>query len=153
MRYLRNIIAAAVLAVSAQAMADNYSFLNISQNVGEASFQVSQIERITFDSGKMIVHLTDGSTQELETSSLQKMVFSATGSQGIGTIAFDENKIHIDDGQLRLQLDEGEKAFIYNMKGEMVYTTNRSGVFQLDNLKKGVYIIRVGNVTKKVMTK
>ena len=39
------------------------------------------------------------------------------------------------------------------MKGEMVYTTNRSGVFQIDNLKKGVYIIRVGNAAKKVMTK
>lgn len=153
MRYLHSILAAVFLALSTQAMADEYSFLNISQQGSEASFQVSQIERITFDSGSMIVHLTDGSTQSLELSGLQKMSFSATGSMGIGNIAIGENKIHVGDGQLRLQLDGGEKAYIYDMKGEMVYTTNRSGIFQLDNLRKGVYIIRVGNVTKKVMTK
>lgn len=153
MRYLRNAMAAVALAVSLQVTADNYSFLNISQNGGETSFQVSQIERITFDSNNMIVHLTDGTTQQLELSGLQKMIFSDTDSQGLGTIAFDENKIRVGDGQLRLQLDGGEKAYIYNMKGEMVYTTNRSGVFQIDNLKKGVYIIRVGNAAKKVMTK
>ena len=146
-------MAAVALAVSLQVTADNYSFLNISQNGGETSFQVSQIERITFDSNNMIVHLTDGTTQQLELSGLQKMIFSDTDSQGLGTIAFDENKIRVGDGQLRLQLDGGEKAYIYNMKGEMVYTTNRSGVFQIDNLKKGVYIIRVGNAAKKVMTK
>lgn len=153
MRYLRNIFAATLLAMSTPVMADDFSFLNISQEGGETSFQVSQIERITFDSGYMIVHLTGGTTQKLELSGLQKMIFSATGSQGIGSIATEGNKMHIADGQLRFQLEENEKAYIYNMKGEMVYTANRSGVFQLDNLKKGVYIVRVGNATKKVMTK
>ena len=77
---------------------------------------------------------------------------SPTDTQGIGAISADEQKIRFDGGYLRLQLDEGEKAMIYNMKGELVYATNRSGVVQACNLKKGMYIVRAGNVTKKIIS-
>ena len=73
--------------------------------------------------------------------------------EAVGSVVADEEKIKISDGQLRLQLEDNEKAYIYNMKGEMVFVTNRSGSFQIDNLRKGIYIVRVGNTTKKVMTK
>lgn len=154
MRFLKTFIAAVMLALSTQvALADNYAFLNIGDEDGETSFEVSKISKITFDAGSMILHLADGNQQQLPLYSLKKMFFSETANQGIGNIAFDEQKISIGDGQLRLQLDGGERAVIFNMKGEQVYTTNHSGSLQLDNLQKGIYIVRVGNISKKVMTK
>ncbi len=154
MKFLLNIIAAIALALSTQmAWADDYAFLNINAENGENSFQVNQISEITFDTSNMIVHLADGSQQQLPLSGLNKMFFAQTGSQSIGSIALEAEKIRTVGGQLRLQLDEGEKAVVYNMKGTLVYTTNRSGSVQLDNLPKGIYIVRVGNTTKKILTK
>ena len=154
MRFLRNLLALVVLLLSTQvALADNYAFLNISDNNGETSFELNQISRITFDASNMVVHLSDGSQQQLPLIGLKRMFFSETGTQNTTSIAFLGQKINVGDGQLRLQLDEGERAMVYNMKGSLVYTTNHSGTLQLDNMPKGVYIIRVGNVTKKIMTK
>ena len=153
MKSLGNIIAALMLILCAQtAMADDYAFLNISGEGGENSFRLSQIGKITFGTTDMTVHLTDGSQQQLPLAGLEKMFFSETSSQGV-TTTFGLQKISIGDGMLRLQLDEGENAYIYNAGGRLVYSTNRSGTVQIDNLGKGVYIVRVGNAVKKVMTK
>ena len=114
MKNLRNMMAVAMLALSVSAMADDYDSQNASQDVDEASFQMSQ---------------------------------------GIGDMDTDGQKMRLSGGQLFLQLDNGEKAYIYNMRGEKVYATNRSGVVNIDNMRKGIYIVRVGNVTRKVMTK
>lgn len=141
------------VAVSSCALADGYAFLNVGHSGGESAFELNRIERITFDAGFMVVSLTGGAEQRLELSGLQKMFFSATGSQGIDDAGAGDDKIGIGGGELRLRLEAGEKAYIYNMKGEVVHTANRSGVFRLDNLQKGVYIVRLGSVTKKVLTK
>lgn len=63
------------------------------------------------------------------------------------------SKIKYDGRCLRLYVDEGERATIYNMKGEVVFTTNRSGEFQFDNLHKGLFIVRVGDQIKKILSK
>lgn len=153
MKAIRNIMMAAMLAVGMNAMADNYAYLTVGQDNGETSIEVSQISKITFDASNMIVHLSNGSQQELPLSSLSRMFFSETGSQGISLMQAGQEKIRYEGGSLRLQLADGEKAIIYNMKGEAVYTTNRSAEVTLDNLHKGVYIVRVGSETKKIMSR
>lgn len=152
MKAIRNILMAAMLTVGMSAMADNYAYLTVGQEDGETSIEVSQISKITFDASNMIVHLSNGSQQELPLSSLSRMFFSET-SQGISLLQAGQEKIRCEGGCLRLQLADGEKAYIYNMKGEMVYTANRSTEVTLDNLHKGVYIVRVGTETKKIMSR
>ena len=144
---------AVMLAVGMNAMADNYAYLTVGQDGGETSIEVSQISKITFDASNMIVHLSNGSQQELPLSSLSRMFFSETASQGISLMQAGQEKIKYEGGSLRLLLADGEKATIYNMKGEAVYTTNRSSEVTLDNLHKGIYIVRVGNETKKIMSR
>lgn len=153
MKTIRNMMMAVMLTFGMHAMADNYAYLTIGQDGGETSIEVSQISKITFDTSNMIVHLSNGSQQEVSLSSLSKMFFSETGSQGITMMQAGQEKIKYEDGCLRLQLADGERAYIYNLKGEMVYTANRSTEVTLDNLHKGVYIVRVGNETKKIMSR
>jgi hypothetical protein len=143
---------AAMLTLGMNAMADNYAYLTVGQDEGETSVEVSQVDKITFDASNMVIHLSDGNEQSLPLGSLSRMFFSET-SQGIFALQTSRDKIKYEDGCLRLQLADGERAVIYNMKGEMVYTTNRSTEVTLDNLHKGVYIVRVGNETKKIMSR
>jgi hypothetical protein len=153
MKALRNIIAALMLAVSSTVMADNFAYLTIDQTGSETSFEISQISKITFDATNMIVHLTDGTQQQLPLASLTKMFFSDKGSQGIATISSDQGKIRVENGRLYLKLAEGEQAVVYNMKGEQVFATDRTASYELGGLQKGVYIVRVGDQVKKVTSK
>ena len=153
MKAIRNIIAALMLVLSTTALADNFAYLTIDQTGGEASFEISQISKITFDADNMILHLTDGTQQQLPLASLTKMFFSDKGGQGIATISSDNAKIRVENGRLYLKLAEGERAVVYNTKGEQVFAADRSSNFELGGLQKGVYIVRVGDQVKKVTSK
>jgi len=152
MKAFRNIFMAAMLAFTTQAVADDFAYLTVSQDNGSSSFQVSQISKITFDASNMVLHLSDGTTQQLPLASLSKMFFSAS-AQGIATISAASEKIHFDGGQLRLDIGSGEQAVIYNLKGQQLFTATTSTEYNLNTLPKGVYIVRVGNQTKKVMNR
>lgn len=152
MNTLRNFFSATLLSLASVAMADNFAYLTIGQNDGETSFSISQISKITFDEQNMILHLSDNTTQQLPLASLSKMFFSNEG-QGIATIQGNNSKIQMDGDQLRLRLDKGERAVVYNMKGEQVFSANASTEFQLGRLQRGVYIVRVGDEVKKVMNR
>jgi hypothetical protein len=153
MKYLRRKIFTILIALSTSAMADDHGYLNFSQVDGESSFHVGEISKMTFDDTNLIILTTDGSEQRLPLSGLQKMYFSENASQGIGTTETAANKISFGDGQLRLQLAEGEKATIYNMRGEQIFTANRSMTIDTGNLRQGVYIVRVGTIVKKFMSR
>ena len=152
MKTLRSIFLAAMLSLSGTVTGDNFAYLTISQSGSDTNFEVSQISRITFDEQNMILHLTNNTTQQLPLASLSKMFFS-DGNQGIAMIQPQQGKIVMDGDQLRLNLNEGERAVVYNLKGEQVFRANTSTTFQLGRLQRGVYIVRVGNETRKVMNR
>ncbi len=152
MKILRKIFAIGMLMTCSLAHADNYAYLTIGQEGGQTSVQVSQISKITFDADNMIIHLTDGTTQQMPLATLSKMFFTGT-NQGIAAVSASKDVISLDGTTLRLQLADGEQAAIYDLRGVQVFTANESVEFQTSNLRKGVYIVRVGNMTKKIMTR
>lgn len=152
MKTLRTLVASLLLAVGTSAtLADDYQYLTIAQTDGETSYTVSSIQKITFDASNMVLHLTDGTEQSLPLSGLSKMFFSKEGT-GIGLTPM-QSKMHFSGGVLRTNIAAGESLTIYNMKGEKVFSTNESGTFDLTTLTKGVYIVKVGTETKKVVNK
>lgn len=152
MKFFRTIIASAMLAVCSVAMADDYKYLTIGQYDGESSYSVSSIQKITFDTSNMILHLTDGTTASLPLSSLSKMFFSATSSD-IATVGAARSDVQFSHGMLRADISRGESVSVYNMSGHKVFSTNESGIFDLSNLSRGVYIIRVGDDSRKVINR
>ena len=153
MKAIRSMILSALLAVCAlSAQADNYQYLTVSGTDGDTSFAVSSIQRITFTATTMELHMTDGRQESLPLSSLSRMFFTAE-SLGIAPLTPTQSKLHFAGGVLRADLGAGERVTLYSMKGEQVFTTNVSGTYDLTRLTKGVYIVKVGNETKKVINK
>ena len=152
MTAIRTFVASLLLAIASIAMADNYQYLTVTQSGGETSFTVSDIQKITFDASNMVLHMTDGTTQTLPLASLQKMFF-ASESSAIEAVAQDKQKVRFGNGVLRADLQAGETVTLYNMKGEQVMRANESGTYDLSRLAKGVYIVKVGKETKKVVNK
>lgn len=152
MNILRNFFAIGFFMTCSLAHADNYAYLTIGQEGGQTSVQVSQIDKITFDANNINIHLTDGTTQQMPLASLSKMFFTGS-NQGIATVSASKEVISLDGTTLRLRLADGEQAAIYDLGGVQVFTANESVEFQTSNLRRGVYIVRVGNKTKKIMTR
>lgn len=153
MKALRNLFAALLLTATATtALADDYKYLTIAGDGTETSYEVDNIDRITFDATDMVLHLTDGNQQRLPLASLQRMFFTQTSS-GITATTRSQSKMHFEGGMLHADIARGETISVYNMKGERVFTANRSGAYDLSQLVKGVYIVKVGTETRKVVNK
>ena len=152
MTILRTFATSLLLAMSSWTMADDYQYLTVAEGDAETSFTVSSIQKITFDATNMILHMKDGTTQNLPLSDLHKMFFTESATD-IATLGNTKSKIQFAGGMLRADMAPGEKLTVYSMKGEQVFSANKSGSYDLSSLVKGVYIIRVGNVTKKVVNK
>lgn len=132
--------------------ADEYTYLTVTQGEGTSDFQISQIEKISFDQADMIVTLANGSEERLPLSGVSKMFFS-DGKQSIAKVNTDGSKIRLEDGVLKVQVEEGEMVRLYNLKGEEILSAKQSIAYDIRHLTKGVYIVRVGNESKKLMTR
>ena len=151
MNTIRTFIASALMALTCtSALADDYKYLTVDQNSGEVSFEVSNITKITFDATNMVLHLADGKTQQLPLAGLSRMFFAATSS---GIAEVDATKSKIQFSMLRATVAPGENLTLYNMKGEQVFSSSETGTFDLKTLTKGVYIVKVGKETRKVINK
>ena len=153
MKTIRTFIASLLLvAGSVTAMADDFQYLTVSGSDNETSFSVSKIQKITFEATNMVLVMTDGTEQRVPLAGLEKMFFSATPS-GIATVSTTQSKMQFSGGVLRATVASGETITVYSMKGEKVFSANESGIFDLSGLSRGVYIVKVGNETRKVMNK
>lgn len=155
MKALRNALMALLLTVSGTAFADSYAYLTIGQTGGETSVSVSDISRITFDSSNMVLHLANGTEQKLPLASLSKMFFSETGTNGIAAVS-TQPTISMKDGVLRVNITEPSTVTVYDMGGKAVRkvtATPGETEVNLNGMVKGVYIVKVGTETKKVMNK
>ena len=137
-------------------MADDYAYLTIDQTSGETSFAVSNINKITFNENNMVLHLTDGKQATLPLSQLSKLFFSDKDATGIASIGIEQSSISIQEGVLRVKADRGATVAIYDAGGRavrMVQAGDKETEVNLSGMVKGVYIVKVGNQTKKVMNK
>ncbi len=152
MKRLKTFWAAIMLLVGIHAMADNYAYLTITQTGAEKNFEVNQIDKITFDSSDMVLHLTTGTEQRLPLASLEKMFFSQTAA-GIATVSKSRSEMKVEDGQLRLTVADGERITLYNTKGEQLFSTSSDATYDMRSLGRGVYIVKMGQEARKLMNK
>ncbi len=152
MNKIRTFLASLLLTCCTVALADNFQYLTVSESDGETSYAVSDIRKITFDGMYMNMELKDGTIQTLPLADLSKMFFSQE-STGMATITPMKSRIQFAGGVLRATVEAGERIVVYNMKGVQVFSANESGQYDLSGLARGVYIIKVGTDTKKVINK
>jgi len=144
-----------LFALAGPTAADEYAYITVSQTSGNVDFSVEKIQKITFDASNMNVVLTDGSVESLPLSMLRSMFFS-TNPTDIDNLVTGKDTFAFSGGTLRVKGAGGQQVTLYNMKGEVlttVTTGEREAAINLSGLKTGVYIVKVGNETRKVMTR
>ena len=157
MKNLRNILAAWLLMVGATAFADDYAYLSIVETGGQSEVSINNIKNITFDDTNMLINLTDGNQQKLPLSGLTKMFFSGE-STSIQSVAANgkQTSFALKDGVLHVAGAQGANITVFDVNGKAVrnvIATRAETEINLSGLTKGVYIVRVGDQTKKILNK
>ena len=85
------------------------------------TYPVSELQKITFSNGNVVVHKTDGTTSSTAMSGIQRMYFGEITPDGINTLASDE--AYAWDGS-----DAGQ------LIGRITYADTRKGSYRLEYL-------------------
>lgn len=134
MKTLRILFIAIVAAIGMPAMADDYETLTVSLIDGsEIETSLFDFNVIKFEKGNMLFNNGDQTVKTFDMKTLHKMYFKTNGTSIEGT-------------------EVGENA-----EGIAIFTTSGlkvgTSVNDLQKLPRGIYIIRQGEIAKKVMLK
>lgn len=129
----KNMILSATVLLSATAFADDFNLYYDSSagNTGIKIESVANLQKITFEDGKMVTFTTDGKTQTLNTADIKRLFFSTEK-----TVTAIEG---VEEGAA------GEKVYeVFDLMGRKINIDPQTG-----ELPKGVYIVN----GKKILVK
>ncbi len=135
MKRIFSFVALCVMTLGTQVTA--YNYLTVTNTDGsQQSIDVTAGLTITFADGNMIA--TDGTTTTtLALSSLASMAFTAEASA-------------VED--LVAEVGGNAQVQVYSMDGKLIRSVSAK-MLQQGGMDKGVYIVKTGTTTKKVMIK
>lgn len=123
-----------MLLVVAKGFADDYGYLTVQKQDGTEQSFVATGLKLTFSGGKMIAE-QNGSSTTLTLSELSKMFFSKTAT------SIDRATSAAEDAELNVYTIDGVS------KGKV------ANALDVQIMGRGVYIIKQGNKTAKVVVK
>lgn len=143
---LKSILAALLLMVCANMMAEKY--LTITYSGSEQNISLPIVQKITFEEGYVVVTTAEGK-HSYPISVLDKMTFTES-EDAIKALPEQAENLTYKDGTLSIKGDGMLR--IYNTSGALISIANvKEGAnISLDNLPAGVYIVHMGNKTIKV---
>lgn len=122
-------------------------YLYVRQSGGDTQLAVSNIKEITFPSGSVVVTMTDGTSKTYSSSSFVSLRFNGNVNVGIEDVVNEESVVF--DGS-SITVPAGCGMTIYTTDGRLVYATEES-VADVTSLSKGIYIVKTGCVTTKIV--
>ncbi|MBR0046312.1 MAG: hypothetical protein IJP75_05430 [Bacteroidaceae bacterium] len=114
---------AGLMLMAGEALADDFNLYYITNEgiLAQQSWEVSSLQKITFENGQINVIATDGTTTVLSTSNIQKLIFfTEETATGIDKIKENEKAV--------------QKGKVYDLSGRRIKTDG-------NKLPKGFYII------------
>jgi len=129
--------AAFAIAMSAQCLADDVPTLTISKSSGDSKIVLSELLSIKYTDTDMILHMTDGSVQNIALDDIIVMQLGQ-GPTAINSVFSDCNS--------------NDSYTITDISGKLIAKGKVADSIVLPG-KKGLYIISVGEKSKKVLVK
>ena len=150
---MKKLLLAAIAAFAClSAFADDINlYVRNTSNV-ESSYAVSNLRKISFSNGNVVLTTQAGKTESIAISSVSKMYFS-TVSAGIND-TFGKNAMTWDGENLTFETAVG-KVNIYQPSGVLVMCAKTADAqsISLARLPKGIYLVKVGEKSFKIVKK
>ena len=146
----KNILAALLLTISANAMADEemYQYLTITYTGSVSNIYLPIVQRISFEDDYLKVTTTEG-WEKLPLSLVEKITFTESPT-AIEALPEQAENLTYKDGTLAIKGDGLLRIFSTNGALVSIANVKEGANVSLDNLPAGVYIVRMGDKTIKV---
>lgn len=120
--------------------ADDYNYLTFIQD-GQTTygFDLRKVKKITFDNDQLTVKTIDGKETDVVLSTLQRLAFTSSLPVGIQRTEASTTR---------------QPIYIYNVSGQMIRHfdgTSEQGKLNLSDLPQGIYIVKQGTETRKIL--
>ena len=146
----RLLLTLALAATAATATwAEDYTYLALNTASGSTVIARTQVRKLTFADGNVIIHQADGTTATQALSSLTSISFTSNPN-AVRAIAQTAATLRME-GRRLVAAGEG-MLLIYDAQGRTVRQASVDGSraeFGTDDLSRGLYIARLGNTTLK----
>ena len=146
---MKRIFLAVITAfISITAMADGENGLYIIAGDNSNSYPVSEIQKITFSNGNVVVEKTDGTKASTAMSSISRMYFGELET-AIQTIEGDSSSPW--DGK-NILIKGRQNVKVYHSSGSLVYEGqfNDGEAVSMESLPRGIYVVEVGSKSFKI---
>lgn len=157
MKTIRLYLTALLLALTATAQADDYAYLNVEGDDGNFTIEVQTVQKITFTQDHLVFHLSSGQERQVPLATLGRLAFSDQAGTGVERLSSDEGvRFCFDNGQVRITGAYGRQVAVYGIGGKMLHNAvcnDDDLLLNLSGLRRGVYIVRVGQEARKVLAR
>lgn len=143
MKIMKLLFFCCVMALSATASAQSYSYLTLRKTVGDETSLKAEGLKITFSNGQLVA--TNGEeTVSVPLSDMGSMFFSAQPTAIASTSVAKGFEASIVNGKLHASVPAGVEVKVYNIDGRLMPASG---------LLPGVYVVKAGSQTLKVMAR
>ena len=148
-KILLSLTLALVSSLTASAT-DFYLWLNAASG-DETSWAVSGLQKITFSGTNVVITTTDGSSSTYAMSDVSKLHFE-TSPTAINDVQAGQ-AVRFDGTALQVSASEGTRVDVFTATGTLAgrATVDGTGRVSLSNLPSGVYMVKIGNNTTKIL--
>lgn len=146
----KNILAALLLTISANAMADEemYQYLTITYTGSVSNIYLPIVQRISFEDDYLKVTTSEG-WEKFPLSLVEKITFTESPT-AIEALPEQAENLTYKDGTLAIKGDGLLRIFSTNGALISIANVKEGANVSLDKLPAGVYIVRMGDKTIKV---
>ena len=150
---MRKILLSLIMTVTTciTASATDFYLWLIQTSGDEQSWAVSDLQKITFSGSNVVITATDGSSKTVAMNEVSKLNFQ-TSPTAINSLQV-ESSVRFNGDNLQVSVSEGTAVDVYSPTGTLVGkgSVDATGMVSLSNLPKGVYMVKVGGKTSKVL--
>lgn len=136
--------------------ADETEYMVFLSSAGEQGIAVSDLKKVVFQSGEMIVEKKDNTSERFALGDMNKMFFRMQAT-GIGKPAETDTRLTWNAQAAEVELPavpSGAYAAVYSLSGTLVckkQMTSAGGTLSLSHLPKGVYVVHYAGMTLKIV--
>ena len=151
-RAIRKMVWAGALAfcLPAGAAAEDYNYVQVITNCCTDNIARTEVRRLTFADGNLVMTKADGTNVNFGLAVLKGIAFTSN-ADGIRTLNGTKGQPLFLQGE-RLVTGQTGLLFIYDSLGRLIrqeYVGESHNEMNLSDLKRGLYIARIGNQTLK----
>lgn len=150
----RLLITVCVLMAAFQVFATDYKYLNIQKQDGdESSFLLNGL-KLSF-SGGVLTASQNGAKTTYEVADLAKMYFSETQT-AIQSVEKSHTAVSLQGSSLLIKAPAGTLSRVFDASGKLVMSTTISSdgtPSSVELLQPGIYLVKAGNQTLKILVK